>query len=143
MNEQRRYNDGGFTLIEVLIALMVFSFGILSIGMMQLGAIGGNNFANQLTEATVFGSDQIEQMLSWDYDDDRLDSTNNNAYTLPDGTTNYTADGHQADSDNVCHAYWQITDNTPVTDSKTIDITVFWNRKGDLKSFSLSVVKAK
>nr|WP_321400259.1 prepilin-type N-terminal cleavage/methylation domain-containing protein [uncultured Desulfobacter sp.] len=142
MNEQQRYNDAGFTLIEVLIALMVFSIGILSIGMMQLRAIGGNNFANQLTEATVFGSDQIEQMLSWDYDDDRLKSTNNNAYTLPDGS-NLTADGDQADSDNFCHAYWQISDDTPVTDSKTIDVTVYWSRKGELKRFSLSAVKAK
>lgn len=144
MNKQQTqtYNDAGFTLIEVLIALMVFSFGILSIGLMQLGAIKGNSMANQLTEATVFGCDQIEQMLSWDYDDDRLKSTNNNAYPLPDGN-NLTADGHQADSDNFCHAYWQITDGTPVTDSKTIDVTVYWSRKGELKSFSLSAVKAK
>lgn len=143
MNEQQRYNDAGFTLIEVLIALMVFSFGILSMGLMQLGAIKGNSVANHLTEATAFGSDQIEQMLSWDYDDDRLDSTNNNAYTLPDGTANYTADGHQADSDNFCHAYWQVKDNDLAPDSKTIDVTVFWSRKGELKHFSLSVVKAK
>ena len=142
MNKQQRHNDAGFTLIEVLIALMIFSVGILGIGLMQLSAIRGNSLANHLTEAAVFGSDQIEQMLSWDYDDDKLKSTNNNAYTLPDGTV-ITADGYQADSDNFCHAYWQITDNTPVTNSKRIDVTVFWNRKGELKSFSLSAVKAQ
>jgi type IV pilus modification protein PilV len=143
VNKQQSHNDAGFTLIEVLIALMVFSIGILGISLMQLQAIRGNSVANHLTEATVFGSDQIEQMLSWDYDDDNLKSNNNYTYTLPDGTTTITADGHQADSDNFCEAYWQITDNTPVTGSKTIDVTVFWNQKGALKSFSLSVVKAQ
>ncbi|NWH06704.1 prepilin-type N-terminal cleavage/methylation domain-containing protein [Desulfobacter latus] len=139
MNKQKRPNDGGFTLIEVLIGLMIFSVGILGIGLMQLSAIRGNSVAKQLTEATVFGSDQIEQILSWSYDDGRLKSTNNNV----DTPTNSKADGDQADNDDFYHAYWQITDNKPVTDSKTIDVTVFWNRKGKLKSFSLSAVKAK
>ncbi|MGD9824793.1 type IV pilus modification protein PilV [Desulfobacter sp.] len=142
MNKQQSHNDAGFSLIEVLVALMIFSVGILGVSMMQLWAIRGNSSANRLTEATVFGSDQIEQMLSWDYNDDRLKSTNNNTYTLSDGSGTI-ADGDQADSDNFCHAYWQITDNTPVTDSKTIDVTVFWNLNGDLKSFSLSAVKAQ
>jgi type IV pilus assembly protein PilV len=139
VNKQQSHNDAGFTLIEVLIALMVFSIGILGISLMQLQAIRGNSVANHLTEATVFGSDQIEQMLSWDYDDNRL--SDNNAYTMPDGNP---ADGHQADSDNFCQAYWQINDNTPpVPGSKTIDVTVFWNQKGALKRFTLSVVKAQ
>ena len=143
MKTQQRHNNAGFSLIEVLIALMIFSIGILGISLMQLQAIWGNSVANHLTEAAVFGSDQIEQMLSWDYDDNRLKSDNDYAYTLSDNTTNITADGDQADSDNFCHAYWQITDNTPVTGSKTIDVTVYWNQKGALKIFSLSAVKAQ
>ena len=142
MNKQQRHNDAGFTLIEVLMALAIFSFGILAISLMQLQAIRGNSIANHLTEAAVFGSDQIEQMLSWDYDDDKLKSTNNTTYTLPDGN-NIIADGHQADSENNYDAYWEITDNSPITNSKTIDVTVRWSRTGVLKSFSLSAVKAQ
>ena len=137
MDTQHSYNDAGFSLIEVLVALAIFSVGILGVGLMQLSAIKGNSVANQLTEATIFASDQIEQMLSWDYD--ALDSTNNNAYTLPNGD-DYTADGYQPDGN--YHAYWDILDDTPVTDSKTIDVTIFWDHKGVLKSFSLSAVKA-
>lgn len=142
MDEQNKHNDAGFTLIETIIALMIFTVGILSVGLMQLSALQGNSVANQVTEAMVFGSDQIEQMLSWDYDDDNFKSSNNNAYTLPNGD-NYTADGHQTDSDNYYHAYWQITDDSPVTNSKTIVVTVFWNQKGLQRSFSLSTVKAR
>lgn len=143
MNKLQRHSDAGFTLIEVLIALAILSIGILGVSLMQLWAINGNSRANHLTAATVFGSDQIEQMLSWDYNDDRLKPNNNKTYTLPDDTTSITADGYQADSDGFCQAYWQVTDDTPVTDSKTIDVTVYWSQKGELKSFSLSAVKAK
>ncbi len=135
-------NDTGFTLMEVLIALMVFSIGVLGVALMQIAAIRGNSWANDLSEATVFGSNQIEQILSWDYDDSRLDSTNNNSYTLPDGTT-AVVDGSQMDSTSSYHACWQVTDNTPVTGSKTIDLTVYWNQKGQLKRFSLQTVKAE
>ena len=136
MNKQQRHNDAGFSLIEVLVALMILSIGILGISLMQLRAIWGNSTANHLSEATVFGSDQIEQILSWDYNDARLNSSNNS-----EQYNGKQWDGH--DTDNNYDVYWEITDNTPITGSKTIDVTVYWNQKGVLKNFSLSAVKGQ
>ena len=139
---QRKHNDAGFTLIEVMIALLVFAIGVLALARMQLAAVKGNATAEGITEAVVFGSDQIEQMLSWDYDDSRLDSSNDGDFTLADGST-ITRDGYQADPDGRFDVYWDVTDDSPAADSKTIDIEVYWQWKGDQKTLSLTTAKAK
>ena len=141
MKHQLKHNDAGFTLIEVMIAMLVFTVGVLGLAQLQLAAIQGNANAEGMTEAVVFGSDQIEQMLSWDYDDARLDPANDSAdYTL--SGTEYKADGHQADPGGRYDAYWAVKDGSPVTGSKTIDVTVIWQGKGGQKTLSLSAVKA-
>lgn len=134
-------NANGFSLLEVMISMAVFTIGILSVGLMQLSATNGNSGANQMSEALLFGSDQVEQILRWDYGDDRFKSTNDIAYVLPDGS-NFVADGHQADGENKYNVYWQVTDDTPVANSKMIDLTVFWMNQGMLRSFELTTIKA-
>lgn len=59
----------GFTLIEVLIALFVFSVGILGVGAMQLNSIKGNSHARRISEATNVAADQIEQFYTLNYED--------------------------------------------------------------------------
>ena len=142
MYKQQSNNNAGFTLIEVLVTLVIFAVGILGLAMMQLSAIKGNTAAHQATEATLFGSDQIERILSWDYDHANLNSSNDNVYVLPNGE-DYTADGNQAYAGGYYNAYWQVSDDTPQTDSKTIDVTVIWQRQGVQKTLSLSTVKVR
>ncbi len=64
--------EHGFTLIEVLIALAVFSIGILAVGSLQLSSTGGNTNARILTEASVWGQDRVETLLSCPYTDPNL-----------------------------------------------------------------------
>ena len=42
----------GFTLLEVLIAVSIFSVGLLAVASMQISAIGGNRLGNELSTAT-------------------------------------------------------------------------------------------
>lgn len=62
-------NDKGFTLIEVVIALGVLGFGILSMFSMQAFAIRGNADANKITREVTWGVDGLEEILSLDYTD--------------------------------------------------------------------------
>lgn len=61
----RFYKDktGGYTLIEVLIAVAIFSFGILGVSNMQLRASKGNIDARIGTEASVWAQDQVETLM--------------------------------------------------------------------------------
>lgn len=134
--------QAGFTLLEVLIALVIFSIGILAVGAMQISAIKGNSIADRLTAATNAAGSQVEQFMNWSYTDTRLASGNDTVYTLPGGG-NITADGNQTSPDGSYEVYWNVTDDSPVTDSKTIEITAWWQSRGRQKSLELVAIKAR
>lgn len=65
----------GLTLIEVLIALLVLSVGILGLATLQTASLNFNNSASQRTQATVLAYDMADKMranrqaaLAGDYD---------------------------------------------------------------------------
>lgn len=68
MNLKNTNNEEGFTLLEVLVALVIFAVGILGVYTMQISSIRGNSKGRQVSEATNDGADRIEQLLAWDYD---------------------------------------------------------------------------
>ncbi len=133
-------DSSGFTLIEVLITLVIFAVGILGLALMQISAIKGNSVANQVTEAANIASDQIEQIFSWDYNDNRLEEDTNGTYTLTNGA-DQVADGHRLDAGGNYDIIWNVQENTPVADSKTVAVTVIWFDKGQRKELTLTTIK--
>ncbi len=87
MKRWRYYNqsvsDSGFTLIEILIVILVFSIGMLGLSALQFSATQGNRGAYTLTEATVAASSQLEKLLSANYSDPILTPGN---YTITTNT---------------------------------------------------------
>lgn len=67
--KHRVYKDktGGYTLIEVLIAIAIFSIGIIGVGHMQLRSTSGNSTARIGTEASVWAQDQVETLMLLPY----------------------------------------------------------------------------
>ncbi|OGQ00462.1 MAG: type IV pilus modification protein PilV [Deltaproteobacteria bacterium RBG_19FT_COMBO_60_16] len=53
--------DGGFSLIEVLVAITILAVGLLALALMQTTAIKGNALASQSTVATQLAQDQLER----------------------------------------------------------------------------------
>jgi prepilin-type N-terminal cleavage/methylation domain-containing protein len=64
----------GFTLIETLIAMAIFTVGILGLFGMQAAAIKENLTANNITTGTAWAADQIEQLIGRDI----VDADNDN-----------------------------------------------------------------
>jgi type IV pilus modification protein PilV len=56
-------NHNGFTIIEVLIAVVILSIGILGIAKMQITAIKANSSAMKFTRATITAQAQVESLL--------------------------------------------------------------------------------
>lgn len=122
----------GFTLIEVLIAITIFSVGVLAVVTMQTTSVNGNAKARQISEGTLWASDQMEQLLERDY---ALfvdgGGTNNGTAGLNDGgiTASTTADSGAAiiSSDGSYSTYWNVAVDQPAANLKTIRVIVKHN----------------
>ena len=96
----------GFTLIEVLIAMAIFSLGIMAVGAMQVSSTNSNTRARIHTEEYSWVVGQIERLTALSYDDAALDAGTRSVVRGP-----YTIS-------------WTVVDNSPVTDAKRITVTV-------------------
>ena len=104
----------GFTLLEVLVALIVFTVGILAVFSLQVTSIRGNHTAYQFFEGTNQGADTLETMAG-------------QPYTHGD----FTAGSHGPifnGPNNSFRTEWTVTDNSDNT--KTIVMTVQWSQPG-------------
>ena len=54
--------EKGFTLIEVLVAMIVLAIGILGLAPMLVISMQGNQFSREVTEAAYLAQDRIEQL---------------------------------------------------------------------------------
>jgi type IV pilus assembly protein PilV len=115
--------ESGFTLIEVLIAMVILSIGIIALTSMQTTGIKGNATANILTTGGTWAADSVERVFAMDFD------------VLADGTTTST--------DGKYTITWDVTDDNPMPDTKTIDITVTSQDSGNQRSVDINYIKAK
>lgn len=142
-------NKAGFTVLEVLIALVIFAVGILGVATMQVSSIQGNSKGRQISEATDVVSSQIEMLLSLDYAD--IVDTNGNGTGqdldgdgVDDDGGNFGLDDNTlatADGSDVVDGYtlfWNVAVNHPTDRTKTIRVFV---EGPQITPFSLDMVR--
>jgi prepilin-type N-terminal cleavage/methylation domain-containing protein len=115
-------DEKGFSLIEIMIALAIFSIGILGVASMQILSVNYNSHARRTTEGTSWGVERMERLMTLPYDDADLDPATN-PHTDARGIYNIT---------------WNITDNT---DNKSINLTVSWTSLGVTKNLLINYIK--
>jgi len=130
--------QGGFTLIEVLIALTIFAVGLLAIAAMQTSAIRMNSTAGHLTDLSSIGMDQLEYLMGLSITDPWLDPTGN-----PPGTDS-AGNPHQFTTNDGFTVSWDTLQNppvggTPVPNTTRITLTV----TGKGKRLTLTCLKAR
>ncbi len=59
-------NQDGFTLLELLVAILLLTIGLFAVIGMQTVALKANTRANQLSVATSLAQQTLEDVLSWD-----------------------------------------------------------------------------
>ena len=110
----------GFSLIEVVIALAIFSIGILAIAQLQISAVRNNTNGNLATQATMLAEAQVENLKN---------------------TSNVTllADSVESGIDRSGASGGIYTRTTAITNpmggdfSRQIQVTVQWVRDGRLR----------
>jgi len=66
--------SAGFTLLEVMVALAIFSVGLLAIFSMHVSSLRTNTVARGVTENVTAAAAKAEQLLALAYDDPQLDA---------------------------------------------------------------------
>ncbi len=136
----------GFTLIEVLIAMAIFSIGILGVAAMQTSSTRGNSAAGRVTSNLTWTADRIEALMALPYAHADLSAGNHsvaagNLTTTTDGIDN-NSDGRidEAGETGNIDIQWIVTDDTPVRRTKTIQITVTRTGPGGNREVTLNQV---
>jgi len=116
--------QGGFTLIELMIAITVFAVGMLSLNVMMLTAMRGGSRGRHTTQATAIAESQMErlQRSGWA----ALAPTA--GWAAPVQIHN-SVQGASVISEEIYDVDWRITDLV-VGWTRTIDVRVQWDEPG-------------
>jgi prepilin-type N-terminal cleavage/methylation domain-containing protein len=107
---------GGFTLTEVLIAVVILSVGLLGLSAMTVAMTKSLAFGNRLTTATALAQKKLEEIKNTSY-------------------TNVTSANYALEDYNTIAGYPQfsrsvtITTDSPLVNTKTILVTTTWKRE--------------
>ena len=115
--ERSESGAGGFTLVEIMIALFILSVGLLAVATMQISAIRGNTMGNDVTHATLLAQDMLEQLKN-----------STNISTVADGN----------DVDGIYNRSWTLTAASGV--ARTATVTVSWTTMGNTHNVVLTTI---
>jgi len=107
----RSTSRNGFALIEVLMAMVIFTVGILALAGLQITTISGNAAARMQTEATAIGASIVEKLRSLPFDHEDLVPTVRPHSWSAGGSRPYAVE-------------WTVRADTPVNGTKTVRVTV-------------------
>ena len=135
--------QSGYSMVEVLVAILLLTVGLLALAKMQTHAVASNNYGNQLTEATFLAQDKLEELrllnecylgviakpeLSWTADDQIV--VNNYNSQLSDSVVNWIESDTIVPLDGIPDTFsWQLAtpDHTnvdgPGAVANPIDVT--------------------
>ncbi len=103
----------GFTLIEILVALIILSVSLLALAGLMVTTTKNNSFGNHMTEAATLAQDKLEELraIRWENISEGLNTDQQNGST----GNNYTRD-------------WNVATNGSL---KTISITIRWQDRAN------------
>ncbi len=110
---RRRHLDAGFSLIEVMLSVFIFTVGMLALVRLQSFVIQGSRDAQDVDLATNITAAKLEDLMLLDFD------------LLVAGSEGYNYDGSSGGS------YFTTSWTVSGTDLKTVVVTTTWSDRFD------------
>ena len=98
----KKINNRGLSIIEVIFALSIFAIGILAVSTLSISSINSNASARRLTDATSLAEDRLERLAAMPYDEIQNGEETEGAYRIT----------------------WVVIENEIVDQTKSITVTV-------------------
>lgn len=117
--------DAGFTLVELMMAIAIFSIGVMAVATLQVSAIAGNGGARKIAAEQVVAEALLEDLMARgedDYTHADLDPAAN-----PHPTPAWVPSPYAA----VWSVFMVDLDGDGVDDGKRVELTVSLNGVGD------------
>jgi type IV pilus modification protein PilV len=114
----------GFTLIEVMIALVIMSIGLTALAAVQISAIRGNDFSKRMTTAISIAEAKMEQIKSSSY----VNILSESSIQITQSNMHFTRQV-------------TVTNNiAPLTNTKTANVTVSWSEGSKSHSVPITTI---
>jgi Tfp pilus assembly protein PilV len=119
-------NNAGFSFIDVMLALVVLTFGVLAMADLHILSKRNNTTAQTLTAAEGVAEAKMEEIKNSTY-----------ANVVAEPATSVTSSG-LAFTRTVA-----VTTNSPTTNAKTVTVTVSWTENSQAHSIPLTTIIAQ
>ena len=119
--KQQKTNEGGFSLIELLVAITILSVGLFALAEMQTIALKKTSISHNISVATSLAQEVMDDVLAYDPSNPKLNSSQTFNYIF-DPTTNATS--IQVAGAGSLSATVTTTINTPAIGTTWIVVTV-------------------
>jgi len=137
MTLHSRHQQDGFTLIEMLIALVVLAIGMLGTSRITVATVSVHTATERLAKASALLQDSLERIKQSGYG-----STNPGTVTDSYGSmSSYNTYGGTTCNYSIYKRVTSIAADTPATNMKTVTVTVFW--QNDHQALSASTILAQ
>ena len=131
----------GMSLVEVLVAIVLFSIGSLMAVTMTTSSLKANSHSLAIDESVNLGRINMERLLGLDFDNADLQDTNS------DGSAGLlAAEAAAADHSLLSGRYrvsWNIAANHPVNAVKTLSVVVSWHGNQGNKQIVFQTIKSE
>lgn len=122
-------SQNGFTLLEVLVAIVILTIGLLGTAGLTTGVIRGNHYSKNLTSATAAAQTQLESVKGSGYSNATAANFPNDTVTMGGMTFTRTT---------------TVTNSSPAANMKTVSVTVSWTESNNTsRSVNLQTILAE
>jgi prepilin-type N-terminal cleavage/methylation domain-containing protein len=135
-------NNKGFTVVELMVAVVITVIAFAGLATMEIACINGNSIASNVTTGITLAQDKMEDLMSLDINDPDLDDNNiSNNGDLRKGVEDSTETGESSNSDDghreenidakgnpggMYTRFWNVAEDTPIDGQKTLVVIVTW-----------------
>jgi type IV pilus assembly protein PilV len=127
-------HNKGFTLIELVVAIVIFAIGIVGVVKLQMAAVAGNAYSQNLSQALTVAQNEVEFLQSLDYNRTHVPAE------LSNGGHNLTA---VTSSQGITFQRgYTVAQLAGVTDALDVHVFVAWMEKWTTHGVTIDIIRS-